>query len=210
MKKITVHLIAFLFLAGAGYAQKYAYVDSDYILDNIPEYKDAQNQLDELALEYQEEIEEKFAEIDKMYRDFQAEAVLLPEDIKKKKEEEIIQKEQEVRDLQKQRFGNEGDLFQKREELIKPIQEKIYNAIEEIAEEKNYAFVFDKAGSISILYVNVKYDLSDDVLDAVGAELGTVRREDRVRRDQQAPTNTNNQNNNPDRSGGLSPNPMRK
>ncbi len=193
-------LILALFIASAfAYSQKYAYVDTEYIMDNIPEYQDAQNQLDDLSKQYQNEIEEAYAEIDKMYKNFQAEAVLMPEDIKKKKEEELKEKEVKVKDLQNQRFGVDGDLFLKREELIKPIQEKIYNAIEEIAVDKNYAFVFDKAGSLTILYVNAKYDISDDVLDAVGAELGTVRREDRVRKEytppptqtqqQQQPTN---------------------
>lgn len=174
-------LLSVSFWAYDSVGQKYAYVDTDYILENIPEYKDAQLQLDELSEEYQEEIETKYKEIDDLYREYQAEAVLLPEDIKKQKKEEIKKKEQEVRELQRQRFGEDGDLFQKREEWIKPIQEKIYNAIEEIATDKNYSFVFDKAGSISILYVNARYDISDDVLDKVGAVLGTVRREDRKR-----------------------------
>jgi len=163
-------------------AQKYAYVDTEYILDNIPEYKDAQRQLDELAEEYQAEVEEAYAKLDKMVKDFQAESVLLPDDIKKKREDELNDERNKIRELQKQHFGPEGDLFDKREELVKPIQEKIFNAIEEIATEKNYSFVFDKAGSLSILYVNAKYDISDDVLDKVGAELGTVRREDRVKK----------------------------
>ena len=156
MKKPIITLFIAIFTATLMYAQKYAYVDTEYILENIPEYKDAQDQIDELAEDYQKEIEEKFAEIDRMYKTYQAEAVLMPEDIKKKKEEAIIAKENEVRELQKQRFGKDGDLFLKREELVKPIQEKIYNSIEEIATEKNYAFVFDKAGSLTILFVKAK------------------------------------------------------
>ncbi|MBN1338994.1 MAG: OmpH family outer membrane protein [Bacteroidales bacterium] len=212
MKKIILVVTTLVVFGITGSAQKYAYVDSEYILENIPEYKDAQNELDDIAVEYQKEIEDKFAEIDKMYRDFQAEAVLLPDDIKKKKEEEIVAKEQEVQELQKKRFGKDGDLFQKREELVKPIQEKIYNAIEEIAEDKNYAFVFDKSGSLTILYVSVKFDISDDVLDMVGAELGTVRREDR-KRTNQPPVNPGDNNLNktePERNGDFSPSPIRK
>lgn len=203
-------------------AQKYAYVDSDYILANIPEYKEAQNQIDELANEYQKEIEAKFAEIDMMFKAYQAEAVLMPEDIKKKKEEEILAKKNEAKELQNQRFGKDGDLFIKREELIKPIQEKIYNAIEEIATEKNYAFVFDKAGSLTMLYVNSKFDLSDDVLDNVGAVLGTIRREDRQKNEYkgtpgtsgQPENKTNPQKNNsnmmnpPSRTGGSDTGPV--
>ena len=211
-KSLLVLVISFLFSAGL-YAQKYAYVDTEYILENIPEYKDAQNQLDELSEEYQEEIEGKYAEIDMMYKDFQAEAVLMPEDIKKKKEQELVDKKAEVRELQKQRYGKDGDLFLKREELVKPIQEKIYNAIEEIATDKNYAFVFDKAGSLAILYVNAKFDISDDVLDAVGAELGTVSRDERKRNEYTPPkdnSNKSNKTNRPPSGPGGGPGPIRK
>ena len=180
--KLAVLLLVALGWTGL-YAQKYAYVDSEYILDNIPEYKDAQMQLDDLAQTYQEEIEEKQGDINKMYQTLEAEAVLMPDDIKKKREDEIKEAEKNLKNLQTQRFGVGGDLFDKREELVRPIQEKIFNAIEEIAIEKNYAFVFDKAGSLTILYSSDKFDISDDVLDAVGAELGTVRREDRVKKE---------------------------
>jgi len=209
MKKLSLSLVMAFFTFTCLFAQKYAYVDTEYILDNIPEYQDAQNQLDELAAEYQEEIEEKFAEIDRMYKTFQAEAVLMPEDIKKKKEEEIIAKEAEVKEFQKQRFGKDGDLFLKREELVKPIQEKIFNAIEEIATNKNYAFVFDKAGSLTILYVNAKFDISDDVLDKVGAVLGTVRKEDRIKKEykSQSPEKINKGQQKP---GELRPGPIKK
>lgn len=188
MNRIIIIILLVLTFFSA-FSQKYAYVDTDYILENIPEYKDAQAQLDEVALEFQKEIEDKYAEVDKMYKAFQAESVLMPEDIKKKKGEEITAKEKEIEILQKKRFGKDGDLFAKREELVKPIQEKIYNAIEEISVDNNYAFVFDKAGSLTLLYVNSKFDISDDVLDKVGAVLGTVRKEDRVRKDQ--PQNQN-------------------
>jgi len=149
-------------------AQKYAYVNTDYILDNVPEYADAQAQLDELSVQWQKEIETKFAEIDKMYKNYQNEAILLPEDMKKKREEDIVKKEKEGKDLQKKRFGKDGDLFKKRQELIKPIQEKVYNAIEDIASAENYAVVFDKAGSATLIYTNPKYDISEQVLDKLG------------------------------------------
>jgi outer membrane protein len=212
MKRILLVLAILGVFGFTGFSQKYAYVDSEYILENIPEYKDAQNQLDELAKAYQQEIEEKYAEIDKLYKTYQAEAVLMPEEVKNKRMEEIRAKEEEAKNLQKQRFGKDGDLFIKREELVKPIQEKIYNAIEEISEEKNYAFVFDKAGSLTILYVNAKYDISDDVLDNVGAVLGTVRREDRVKREYEpsAPTEQRNQQNPTTRPGSISPGPVKK
>ena len=213
MKKALLSLLLIVAFSAA-IAQKYAYVDTEYILDNIPEYKDAQNQLDELAEDYQKEVEEAYMELDRMYKNFQAEAVLMPDDIKKKKEDELIAKEIEVKELQRQRFGQDGDLFLKREELVKPIQEKIFNAIEEIATDKNYAFVFDKAGSLTILYVNAKYDISDDVLDKVGAELGTVRREDRKKNEPRGGTSTPSKKSNnvssPKGPGGMGPGPVKK
>ena len=180
MKKLSVFIIAML-MGITVFSQKYAYVDTDYILANIPEYLDAVDILDEFSIKWQKEIEQKFAEIDQLYKAYQAEAVLLPEDMKKERENEIIQKEKEAKDLQKQRFGQNGDLYKKRLELIQPIQEKIYNAIETVAETNNYAFVFDRAGSLSLLYVKDRYDISDDVLDEVGSVMQTVRREDRQR-----------------------------
>ncbi len=206
MKYSVIALALFVCFTTVSVAQKYAYVDTEYILENIPEYKDAQNQLDEYAAEYQQEVEEKIDEINKMIQDFQAEAVLMPEDVKNKKEEEINKKKEELATFQNQRFGKDGDLFLKREELVKPIQEKIFNAIEEIAVDKNYSFVFDKAGSLSILYVNAKYDISDDVLDKVGAELGTVRKEDRVKKN----TPTSNPSRSSSKPGGNAPGPVRK
>lgn len=179
MKKLILTIAVILSVVAVSMAQKYAFVDSDYVLENIPEYQDALDMLDEFSIEWQKEIEEKFAAVDQLYKDYQAEAVLLPEDMKRQRENEIIQKEKEAKDLQKQRFGRDGDLFQKRQELIQPIQEKIYNAIEEIAESLNYAFVFDKAGSLTILYAKAKFDISDDVLDEVGTVMQTVRRADR-------------------------------
>ena len=168
MKKIIL-IAAVIFALGFGAsAQKFAYVNTDYILDNIPEYADAQAQLDELSITWQKEIEVKFADIDKMYKSFQNEAVLLPEEMKKKREEDIVKKEKEGKDLQKKRFGKDGDLFKKRQELIKPIQEKVYNAIEEIATAENYAVVYDKANNATLIYTNPKFDISEQVLDKLG------------------------------------------
>lgn len=168
MKKIILIAAIFCTFGFGASAQKYAFVNTDYILDNIPDYADAQTQLDELSAQWQKEIEVKFTEIDKMYKSFQNEAVLLPEDMKKKREDDIIKKEKEAKDLQKKRFGKDGDLFKKRQELIKPIQEKIYNAIEDIANADNYATIFDKAGNATLIYTNPKYDISEQVLDKLG------------------------------------------
>ena len=181
MKKLTITLAVVLAAFTATFAQKYAYVDTDYILSNIPEYQDALDILDEFSITWQKEIEAKFAGVDVLYKDYQAEAVLLPEDMKRQRENEIIQREKEAKDLQKKRFGRDGDLYLKRQELVEPIQEKIFNAIQDIAEKENYAIIFDKAGSLTILFARERYDLSDDVLDEVGTVMQTVRRDDRRR-----------------------------
>lgn len=168
MKKLVLLSISVIFAASSMFAQKYAYVDTKYILDNIPEYNDAQVKLDTLSFQWQREIEAKYKAIDDLYKKFQAEALLLPDDVKKKRENEIIAKEKEAKDLQKKRFGSEGDLYKKRQELVKPIQDKVFNAIEELSIQKNYAFVFDRAGSLTILYADTKNDMSEDVLTKVG------------------------------------------
>jgi outer membrane protein len=168
MKKNTLLLVAMLLTGTLTFAQKFACVDTDFILNNMPEYKQAQKELNDLSIQWQSEVEAKFKEIDKMYKAFQAEVVLLPDDLKTKRENEIIAVEKEVKTLQKQRFGNEGDLAKKRAELIKPIQDKVFNAIEKIAQEKNYGAVFDKAGGSSILYIDSKTDVSDLVLGELG------------------------------------------
>ncbi len=189
MKKYSVNLIISVFFvalmmsfaSASAQSQKYAYVDTQYILDNIPEFQDAQDELDQLSKKWQKEIEDKYDKVSEMYQKYQAESVLLPDDIKKKREQDIVDLEKEVKDLQRQYFGQEGDLYTKRQELVQPIQEKIYNAIETIAATKNYSFVFDKAGGMTLLYVSPKYDISDDVLDEVGNVMQTVKRDNRTR-----------------------------
>ena len=121
---------SFLLITTSTWAQKFAYVDSQFILENIPEYKQAQQQLDDLSYDWQEEIEKEYAEIDKLYRAYQTDKVLLTDKMRQTREDEIIEKEREVKELQQQRFGTEGDLFKKQEELIRPIQNQIYNAIQ--------------------------------------------------------------------------------
>lgn len=168
MKKILFALIVIFCFSSAALAQKYAYVDTDYIMENIPEYNDAQDILNELSARWQKEIEVKYSELDKLYRSYQAESALLPADLKQKKEEEIIAKEKAIKTFQQDKFGPEGELHKKRIELIQPIQEKVFNVISEIADTRNYDFIFDKAGSTNILYSNPRLDLSDEVLDQLG------------------------------------------
>jgi len=168
MKKFVCSILLTFAVISVASAQKFAYVDTQYILENMPEYKSAQSQLDRISLQWQKEIEAKFGEIDKMYKDFQAESILLTDDMKKKREEEIIDREKTAKELQKQRFGKGGDLLKKRQELIKPLQDKIYNAIKEIAQTKNLGAVFDKSSDLTMLYTNAKYDISDQVLENLG------------------------------------------
>ena len=167
-RKIVLCLLAALATAMGASAQKYACVNTEYILTNMPDYAQAQQRLDKYAQDWQAELETKFQEIDRMYKVYQQEAYLLPDNLKRKREDEIIAKEKEAKDLQRKRFGSGGDLDKKREELVKPIQDKVYNAIERVAREKNYAFILDKAGSATLLYVNAKYDISDDILNQLG------------------------------------------
>ena len=148
-------------------------------MENIPEYGDAQEEINSMSEKWEKEIIAIRQQVEEMYREYQAESVLLSEDQKRKKEEAIIAKEQEAKTLQMQYFGPDGELFTKRNELVQPIQEKVYNAINQIALTKNYAFVFDKASGATILYCNDKNDISDDVLDEIGNVMQTVRREDR-------------------------------
>ncbi|RLD46493.1 MAG: OmpH family outer membrane protein [Bacteroidetes bacterium] len=172
MKKILVAIVLFLGVGIGAQAQKFAYVDTQYILDNIPEYKMSQTQLDDLSKKWQQEIEEKIGEIDRLFKAYQTDAVLLPEDVKKQREDEIFQKEKNLRELKKKRFGKDGDLFKKREELIKPLQDKIFNAIKTMADQRGYAMIFDRSGSLSILYANERYDKSDEVLEDLGYSAG--------------------------------------
>jgi outer membrane protein len=220
MKKTVLIFTAILFTVMVVQAQKFAYVDTQYILDNIPEFAEAQSQLDEISVQWQKEIEVKFAEVDKMYKDYQTQAVLLPDDMKKKKEQEIVDKEKEVKNLQRTRFGKDGDLFKKRQELVKPIQEKIYNAIQELSTSNNYAVVFDKGGSLTMMYANPKYDISDDVLDNLGANLnnrkgkgktgGTTTSGSKSGSSNQPPANTNTGGSDERPAGGTQPQEPKK
>lgn len=168
MKKLI--LLMTLVIASVTYslAQKTAYVDIDYILSNIPAYKEAQANLDKLSADWQKEVEAKFAEIDKLYKNYQAEEILLTEEMKKKRQDEIIQKEKEAKDLQKQRFGVDGDLFKKRQEMVKPLQDKVYSSVKAICDKEQIMIMFNKTSDLNILYANPKFDKSNAVLDAMG------------------------------------------
>ena len=151
-----------------GTAQKFAFVDSEYIRNNIPAFTAAQQQLDKLSEGWEKEVADGYAAVEQMYKDYQAEVVLLSQDQKRKREEAIIVKEKEVKDLQNRYFGMEGELFKKREELVKPIQDQILKAIKEISVEGSYAVIFDTSTGSNILFANPRYDLSDQVLQKLG------------------------------------------
>lgn len=168
MKKLVLIVFAVIGFSWISVAQKMAFIDTEYIMENIPAYKAAQNQLDQLSGQYQKELESIHAEIEQMYKDFQAESVLLSDDMKRKREDVIITKEKDYKQLQKKYFGPNGDLFKKRQGLVKPIQDDVFNAVQEIANEGSYSIIFDKAGGTTLFFTNPKFDLSDQVLQKLG------------------------------------------
>lgn len=172
MKKLIIFYSLFLGIAIGLKAQKFAYVDSEYILSNLPEYTQAKFQLDLVAKKWQTEIQDKNSALDKDIKAYDAEKVLLTEDMRLKREQELDEKRQAILDLQKKRFGKEGDLFKKQQELIKPIQDKVYDAIKEYSDNKTLGIVFDKAGATTIMYASAKFDISDQVIRAMGYEPG--------------------------------------
>ena len=160
--------------AQLGGGQKIVYVDSEYIMENIPEYGDAQEELNALSEKWQKEVKAIYDKVSEMYSKYQTEMLLLSEDQKRAREQAIVDKEQEAKNLQMQYFGAEGQLYQKRTELIQPIQEKVYTAMKEVAQTKNYAFILDLASGTSVLYASDKNDVSDDVLTLVIKDHGAV------------------------------------
>lgn len=170
MKKLLFTLSACFLLTAVSVAQRYAVIDSKYILDKLPEYTAAQEKLNQFSEMWQQEIDRKVAALDQMYKQYDAEKVMLSDGLRKKREDEIYNKEMELRELQKKRFGYEGDLFSKRKELIKPIQDKVYNAIQKLAVEKMYDFILDKSEGITVIFADPKLDKSDEVLKALGVK----------------------------------------
>jgi outer membrane protein len=159
-------------------AQKFGYVDTKYILSHVPEYQQAQAEINKLSTQWQKDIENKYETIAKLETALQAEKILLTDEMRKKREQEIEQKKQEAKDMQKAKFGVDGELFKKREELIKPIQDAIYEAIQEVASTSALMVVFDKANHSNMLYTNPKHDVSDKVLKKMGLKPGEVLEED--------------------------------
>lgn len=167
MKKLFI-LGCALLLSSLVFAQRYAIIDTKYILDKMPDYKSAQKNLDDIAGGWQKEIEKMETELSRMYKDFDAEQVMLSEELRKKRQDQLFVKEKAVRDLQRQRFGFEGDLFQKRQQLMKPVQDKVYNAVQKLAVQRGYDFILDKSEGITVIFADPKLEKSEDVLRELG------------------------------------------
>lgn len=169
MKTLFTALV-FSLMAFAANAQRYAVVDSKYILSKLPEYAEAQKKLDQFSEMWQKEIDQKQAALDRMYKEYDAEKVMLTDNLNKKREDELYNKEKELRDLQRRRFGFEGDLFKKRQELIKPIQDRVYNAIQKLAVDRSFDLILDKSEGITVIFADPKLDRSEEVLKNLGVK----------------------------------------
>lgn len=170
MKKVLFMLAALVTMSASSYAQKFCYVDMELILSKIPAYTDAQKELERISQGFQKEIDTKRKAVDDMFKQYQSEQVLMTDQIKQQKMKEIETAEKEVKDLQKKKFGPEGELFQKRKELIKPIEDKVYDEIQKFAQAKSYDIIFDKSSGATMLYASEKLNKSDDILFNMGVQ----------------------------------------
>ena len=171
MKKLILPVIIVLLTGVSALAQRYAVIDTKYILSKVPEYTLADKKLQDLSNQWQKEIDDKQALLNQMYKDYDAEQFMLSDELKKKREDELFNKEKELRDLQKRRFGYEGDLFKQRQALVKPLQDKVYNAVQKIAVARGYDFILDKSEGITVIFADPKLDKSDDVLREMGVKI---------------------------------------
>lgn len=169
MKKLFL-IIAFLTIGFSSQldAQRFGYLDTEYILNQIPDYAEAQSQLDKITEQWQKEVQRKYDEIDNLYRAYQAEEVILKGEVKRQREDEIMNKEKALKQFQKEKFGPGGELFKKKEELVKPIQELVYQAVLKVVDRKGFDFIFDKSSGVSMLFANPEFDQSADVLRELG------------------------------------------
>lgn len=171
MKKIILGLgilgLSFTALQASAQTQRYCVIDSKYILEKLPEYTKAQEQLDKESKEWEKEIDQRMQAIDQMYKSYQAERPMLSEDVRRKREDEIVAKEKEAKDLQKKYFGFEGELFKRRMALVKPVQDKVFNAVQSYAQQRSYEIVYDKSGGVTIFYADPKIDKSEDILKLI-------------------------------------------
>ena len=171
MKKILLLIGSFLLIAGSSLqAQRYAIIDTRLILDKLPDYKNAQKKLDQISEQWQREIDARQAALDKMYKDFDAEQVMLSDELKKKREDELFVRDREVREMHRRYFGPDGELFKKRQEFVKPIQDRVYNAVQRLASQRGYDFILDKSEGITVIFADPKLDKSEDVLRELGVK----------------------------------------
>jgi outer membrane protein len=168
MKKLLLVIFSVAAFSFASSAQKYAIIDTKYILNKMPDYSAAERRLEQLSIQWQAELDTLQSQLDKMYKNYDAEQYMLSEELKKKRETELFNKEKDVRDLQKKRFGYEGDLFKERQKLIKPIQDKVYNAVQKLAVGRGYDFILDKSEGITVIFADPKLDKSEDILRELG------------------------------------------
>ena len=168
MKKIFLTILAVIGFALTSHAQKFAMVDMEYVLGNLPSYEMANEQLNQLSLRWQKEIENVSREAETMYKNYQSEMVFMTTELKKSREAEIVAKEKEAMDLKNKYFGPEGELYTKRQTLMKPIQEEVYNAVKKVAEERGYQAIFDRASSADIIFASPRIDVSNEVLTKLG------------------------------------------
>ena len=168
MKRITIILALVLACASAAMAQKFALVDMDYILKNVPQYEMANEQLNQLSQRWQKEVEAKSAEAEQLYKQYQADMVYLTAEQKKSRENDVLQAEKSATELKYKYFGPEGELYKKRQSLMEPIQDEIYNAVKKLSEERGYQCIFDRASSANIIYASPRIDISNEVLDKLG------------------------------------------
>jgi outer membrane protein len=168
MKRFLFTLAILLGALSAASAQKIGYINTETVLNKIPSYKTAQGQLERLRQEYQKEVEAGYQKVEELYKAYQADKVLLTEDMKKRREEEIINKEKAVKELQLKYFGQEGTLAKKTEELLKPLQDKVSNAVKEVATDDGYGMIIDIANNPTVLFVLPRYDVSDKVIGKLG------------------------------------------
>lgn len=168
MRRLAVLFLLVMLAAASGTAQKFAFVDTEYILNKMPAYKAAKDQLDRISKSYESEINRGYAALDEKVKQFQSEQVLLTSDRRQKKQQEIIDEEKKLKALQQKYFGRDGQLAKKQEELIKPIQDQVYAAVKAVAAEGGYAAIIDVAASASVLYSSPRYDKSDEVLSKLG------------------------------------------
>lgn len=167
LKGILMTGVLVLMIGVQGMAQRIATVDINQILESLPEYTAAQSELDETAARWRRQIDEKYDKIKGLYNKYQAEQVLMSEEMRRQKEDEIMAREKEVRELQKEKFGPEGALFQKRRDLVQPIQDRVYSAIEDFAQDKGFDFILDKSSTAGLIFANERYDKTEEIMNAL-------------------------------------------